>query len=314
MPKTEPLVSIVIPAYNHAGYLPEAIDSVLVQRYPRVELIVLDDGSTDSTRQVLERYGSRFRWESHANVGQSATLARGWAMARGQVLAYLSADDRLEREAVAEAIAVLETQDDVVATYCDFTLIDPQSRVVRRVRAPDYDYGDMLGNVNCLPGPGAFFRRSAYEQAGVWDPSLRQMPDYDFWLRLGLCGRFVRIPKVLASFRVHPASMTYGVVSPERAREAVIIVSRLLGRRDLPAPVAALGDTALANAWLSCAQLDLRAGRLRAASAAVRHAVRFDARVLLRPRTVRMLANALVNRAGHRLLWSLRALVARAPQ
>jgi glycosyltransferase involved in cell wall biosynthesis len=88
-----PLVSIVVPAYNHADYLKECIESILAQDYPRVELIVLNDGSTDMTPAILLAYGDRFRWENQANMGQSATLNKGWAMASGDILAYLSADD-----------------------------------------------------------------------------------------------------------------------------------------------------------------------------------------------------------------------------
>jgi glycosyltransferase involved in cell wall biosynthesis len=76
-----PLVSIVVPAYNHADYLARAIDSVLAQDYKYLELIVLDDGSTDNIRQVLEQYGSAFHWEAHANLGQSDTMKRGCPIA-----------------------------------------------------------------------------------------------------------------------------------------------------------------------------------------------------------------------------------------
>ena len=78
-------VSIVIPAYNHARFLGQAIESVLAQTHPQVELIVLDDGSTDGTREVLAKYAGRFHCESQANMGQAATLNKGWAMARAMI-------------------------------------------------------------------------------------------------------------------------------------------------------------------------------------------------------------------------------------
>lgn len=311
MPRPDLVVTIVIPAYNAAGYLSQAIDSVLAQEYPNVELIVLDDGSRDATRQVLERYGDRFRWESHANIGQAATQTKGWAMGRGEVLAYLSADDRLEPFAVSESVAALQAHPEAVATYCDFTLIDPASRVLRRVRAGDYDYREMLVNGVCLPGPGAFFRRAAYERAGPWDASLRQMSDYDFWLRLGLCGPFLRIPKPLAAFRIHAESQTFAAVSAERAREPVVIVSRLFERADLPADLVPLRARAVANAHLVSAQLHLRAGRPAAAWQAIVEAARLEPRSLFAARAARMLLNALLNRIGHRALWSLRGLSTR---
>lgn len=310
MSASQPVVSVVIPAYNHARYVDEAIQSVLSQDYPHVELIVLDDGSRDNTREVLESYGNRFRWESHANMGQAATLAKGWAMARGDILGYLSADDRLEPTAVSESLARFTTHSETVATYCDFELIDPHSRVVRRVSTPDYEYREMLVNVTCPPGPGAFFRRSAYEKAGPWDSTLRQMPDYDFWLRLGLVGPFSHIPRVLAGFRVHDASQTYGQVNPERATEPVRIVSRLFERPGLPPELVRLRAQAVANAELVSAQLHSRAGRFAEGWRAVRRAAALDPKAIRSMRTARLVVNAALNRVGHRVLWSLKSLIA----
>src|SRR5688572_17065204 len=90
-----PLVSIVVPSYNHARYLGEAIDSILAQDYPKIELIVIDDGSTDGSPEILRGYGKRFHWELQTNQGQVATLNRGWMMSRGDIIGYLSADDVL---------------------------------------------------------------------------------------------------------------------------------------------------------------------------------------------------------------------------
>lgn len=302
-----PTVSIVIPAYNHAGYLREAIDSVLGQDYGAVELIVLDDGSTDNTLEVLRSYGSRFRWETQRNMGQAATLAKGWALASGDVLGYLSADDRLEPMAVSETVGVLESQPGLVAAYPDFNLIDPDSRVVRRVEAPDYDYSKMLSEVVCLPGPGSLFRRLAYDRAGAWDPRLRQMPDYDFWLRLGLYGPFVRIPKVLASFRVHNASQTFGPVSVERANEPAMIVSRIFAHADFPVQLQSLKRTCLANAALTSAQLHIRSGRLVEGWKAVKLAAATRPQVLASARATRLLFNAVFNRIGHKVLWTVKS-------
>src|SRR5690349_6912099 len=100
MPAEQPLVSIVIPSYNHARYLAAAIESVLAQDHPRVELIVIDDGSTDGSAAVLEKYRGRFHWEVQRNQGQAATMNRGWRLSRGEILAYLSADDVLLPQAV----------------------------------------------------------------------------------------------------------------------------------------------------------------------------------------------------------------------
>lgn len=303
----EPLVSLVIPAYNHGIFVAEAVRSVLAQDYPAVELIVIDDGSTDDTSAVLTNLGSGFYWETQPNAGQARTLEKGWRLARGEVLGYLSADDVLAPSAVRESMAELAAHPEAVATYCDFNLIDPASRVVRRVETPDFSYRDMLVNVSCPPGPGAFFRRAAYEASGPWNPAYRQMPDYDFWLRLGLNGCFIRIPRVLAGFRVHEASQTYSRTTPERATEPVRIVDQILRHPDLPPELRTQGRHARANAHLVSAQLHLRAGRILSGGRDVAVALRYAPGSVLSQRVLRLLANAMLNRAGHRLLWQVKS-------
>lgn len=302
-----PLVSLVIPAYNHADYLPEAVRSVLAQDYPALELIVVDDGSTDNTVEILSELGSGFYWESQKNMGQSYTLTRGWSLAKGDILGYLSADDLLEPSAVRTSVAALMTMPDIIATYCDFNLIDPQSRRVRTVQLPEYSYDHMLAQVICPIGPGAFFRRSAYLQSGPWNTSYRQMPDYDFWLRLGQKGRFLHLPQVLSGYRVHEASQSYSITTPERAAEPVLIVSGVLNEGTAKNLDSRLKEYALASANLVSAQLHLRAGRFYESFLSIRQAVRYSARAVLAWRTLRMLGNAAINRTAHRLLWKIRS-------
>ena len=303
-----PLVSIVIPAYNLAAYLGEAIDSVLAQDYPNVELIVLDDGSTDDTRDVLRRYAGRFRFESHPNIGQAATLNQGWRMAKGSILSYLAADDVLAPNAVSRSVGLLAARPELVMTYCDFALIDPRSRPIRRVRAPDYDYRALAVDLVCAPGPGVLFRRAAFEAAGEWNDALRQIPDFEYWLRLGLRGPFQRIPEVLASYRVHDESQSFARVPAERADEIVSVISGFYGSNALPPALVAERPRALSNAHVLSARLHLRAGRLGAGLAHLRDAFRLWPRNLLRPRTLRLLANALLNRFGHKLFWQFNRL------
>lgn len=304
-----PLVSLVIPAYNHANYLPQAIRSILAQDYPHVELIVIDDGSTDETENALAELGSQFAWISQSNMGQSKTLTRGWEMAKGDVLGYLSADDVLEPGAVSASVAALISTPGAVATYCDFNLLDPHSRIVRRVTLQEFHYDEMLAHVSCPVGPGAFFLRSAYLQSGPWNPCYQQMPDYDFWLRLGLYGTFVHLPQVLAGFRVHEGSQTYSIITPERAAEPVLIVTGVLNEGTAKHLDAGLRECALTNANLVSAQLHLRAGRFYSAFHSVREALRLSVRTVLTRRALRLLLNAAINRTAHRLLWKARSIL-----
>ncbi|MGO9950861.1 MAG: glycosyltransferase family 2 protein [Dissulfurispiraceae bacterium] len=297
-----PLVSIVIPTYNSAHYLEDAINSVTIQDYPQIELIVLDDGSTDNTESILRKYNDCLVWARHPNMGQALTLNKGWKMSKGSILSYLSADDVLLPTAVSTSVKYLRANPETVLTYCDFNLIDQKSRIIRQVSSPSFSYHDLVVKQICQPGPGVFFRRKTFETVGGWDGSFRQMPDFEYWLRLGLAGQFLRIPEVLASFRVHDQSQTYARASEDRCNEPVKIISKFFEINDLTSDLAAAKEEALANAYLFSAQLHWRSGRCRKAIAAVFNTFRLYPRTLLSLRTFRIINNALFNRAAHKLL------------
>ena len=298
-----PVVSIVIPVYNGAEYLDEAVQSILAQDYPSIELIVLDDGSTDGTREVLGKYTGRFYWETHENIGQASTLNKGWLMSKGEILAYLSADDILLSGAVSRSVENLRMNPESVLVYCDFNLIDPSSMVLRQVRMPNYDYRKMVTRTIRPPGPGAFFTRKAFESAGLWDSSLKQSPDYEYWLRLGLEGPFLRIPRVLASLRVHEASQSFAKVDESGAGEPVRVTSRYYRTQRVPPEIRRCENEALSNAHVMAARMHLRAGRWRAALGSLRKALVLHPKNLYSLRTIRVIANGLFNRMGHRMRW-----------
>jgi glycosyltransferase involved in cell wall biosynthesis len=294
-----PLVSIVVPAYNHGRYLAACIDSILCQTYGLIELIVLDDGSTDNTRAVLECYRDRVRWETQSNSGQAATLNRGWLICKGDLLAYLSADDVLYPEAVANAVAVLQANPSTVVAYPDFDLIDAASRRLRRITAPEFDVHDLYFRLVCHPGPGALFRRSAWRAVGPWNPDLRQNPDLDFWMRMALQGDFRRIPTALAAFRVHPESQTFRRADAQRAEEPTVIVEQFLGRSDLPGWLRREEAHIRAAGHLASAQLHLHAGRWRTALGHTFAAWASSPRAVFAWRTLRMMRSAVFSRFIH---------------
>ena len=296
-----PLVSIVIPTYNHAAYLAEAVQSVLAQGYPNTELIVLDDGSTDDTRAVLERYGNRFYWETQENMGQAETLNKGWRMSKGGILAYLSPDDILAPNAVSTSVKHLLKDPNVVMTYCDYDLIDADSVFVRRVRAPDFNYRDVVVRFVCPPGPGAFFLRSAFEAAGPWDGALRQIPDYEFWLRLGLQGRALKIPEVLASFRVHGGSQTFAEADEKKSEEYVDVISAYYRSRRVPPDVLEAKDEALSNAYIFAARSHLRSKRYARGLSRLSKGLRLYPRNTS-IRTARVIGHGLFNHIRHEFL------------
>lgn len=225
-----PLVSIVTPAHNQAGYLAAAMSSVLTQDYPALEYIVIDDGSDDETWAVAQIQArqdpSRVRLIQQKNAGQAATLNRGWSVARGEILAYLSSDDCLCPGAVSAMVAALQASRDVAVAYCDFWLIDANGQRLRQVKTAEFDAKALHVDLVCQPGPGAFFRRNLFDVTGGWDPRRRQVPDFEFWMRAAGYGKFMRVPCCLAEYRIHENSASFRVMPPERADEIVDVVQR----------------------------------------------------------------------------------------
>jgi glycosyltransferase involved in cell wall biosynthesis len=303
-----PLVSIVIPTYNHASYLDSAIESILEQDYPKVELLVFNDGSTDHTHELLQKYSGEFYWETQENMGQAATLNKGWQIAKGEVLSYLSSDDVLLPHAVSTSVEYLMAEEDVVMTYCDFDMIDTDGEFVRHIQAPYLCYRDMVVKWRTLPGPGAFLRRGAAENAGPWDTFLRHIPDHEYWLRLGLQGRFKKIPETLALFRVHDESQSFARTEEFRTKEYLYVARTYFALDGVPESVRAGKSETFSNAYIASARLHLAGGRYVEGAKSLCRALRLCPRNLSL-RTFHVLAYGLWNRTRHRFRQRVRDLL-----
>ena len=255
MNDTLPLVSIITPAYNRASYLDETIQSVLTQDYPRIEYIVLDDGSTDNTREVLQKYTGRLTWETQLNMGETRTVNKGFSMAHGEIVAVVNSDDPLLPGAISSAVSFMQEHPDVLAAYPDWNYIGPDSRVTGHIQVPEGDYLFMLRRHHCSIGPGAFMRRSAFELAGMRDPNFKYVADFEYWLRLGLYGKFARIPKTLATWRVHPDAVSLSHQGAAMAEEHIRMIEKFYSLPDLPPEVLRLRREAFVGAHLIAAQV-----------------------------------------------------------
>lgn len=297
MTQTLPLVSIVTPAYNQAEYLAETIESVLAQDYPHIEYIVIDDGSTDNTQSVLERFHGRLRYERQENMGQARTLNKGWAMAGGALIGYLSSDDRLDPKAVSQLVQALTQHPEAVVAYCDFELIDIKSRVFRKVRTEDYDSKRLSVDLVCQPGPGALFRRSVFDSTGGWAESLRQVPDFEFWLRAARSGSFVRVPKLLAQYRIHEGSASFRPTSFERSMEIVNVMDGYWNGQSNP-----VASKSMATARLLAAKSHAQSGRIKESMVQFGKALRHQPTIILSLAPWRIYLSGLLRRALHRML------------
>lgn len=302
MRDADALVSVVIPAYNASVFLGQTLDSVLAQTHAELEVIVVDDGSTDATPDLLRGYGERIRALRQANAGQAAARNRGAQVARGEFIAFLDSDDLWDADKIARQVALLARHPAALATWCDHRMIDAEGRLIAASAALNYPRpsGDILRALllgPCIITPGlVLLRRAAFEATGGFDeaPMMRGHEDYALWMRLATRGSFVYSPETLVSYRRHAGQATRQSLYEMQMARAKL--RGLLGIRDA---IAAQRDNDLKRlyAWL------LAESHVIAAWAARRMGDARDARqlaaraVALRPcsaRAWRALASALI--------------------
>lgn len=293
--KEMPLVSIITPTYNQADYLAETIESVLAQDYQNIEYIVLNDGSSDHTEDVLRRYDGRIKWETQPNMGQPKTLNKGWDTAQGKYLGYLSSDDVLHPAAVSELVKALESDSAIVCAYPDSNLIDEKSIVVKERVCRDFHLEDLIICQECYIGPGAIFRSDTYRTVGGWKTSLKLAPDREFWMRLARHGRFYFETKVLAGYRVHRESISYKVVSEEVSREYIEVLDDYFSNEDISEAMRDRKSEAYGRAKFIIARNAFRAGNIARGIAVYREACR-DYPSLKKPKYILQLIKNIIGK------------------
>ena len=210
-----PLVSIVTPSFNQAAFLEETVLSVLKQDYPAIEYIIVDGGSTDGSREIIERYSDRLGWwVSEPDKGQTDALNKGFARANGEILAWLNSDDTYLPGALAQAVERLQQNPEVGMVYGDANLVDKAGRVIGKFPAAQTDYRRLRRGYVHIPQQSAFFRASLWKQVGPLDPSFYFAMDYDLWVRLAHLRPLLYTPQLWANFRLHESGKS--VVSDDR--------------------------------------------------------------------------------------------------
>ena len=217
-----PIVSVVTPSYNQAPFLEETLRSVLDQDYPELEYLVVDDGSTDGSVEIIRRYEDRLAWwTTQENAGQPAAINRGMARARGEYLAYLNSDDTLLPGAISRMVAELQADPSLLFVYGDSVLTDEASQETGLLEARPLDMAAMVRACDChIPQPSSLWRRRAWELAGPFNESGYYFFDWEFFLKASGFGPGKRISVPLSTYRLHPESKSIAAPLP-KAREYV---------------------------------------------------------------------------------------------
>lgn len=215
MSGTSPLASIIIPCYNTAAYLPHAIKSALDQTYSPIEIVVIDDGSTDDTASIVAQYkNSAIKYVYQSNKGLSAARNTGIRMATGEYIALLDADDLWERDKLHKQIELLKKYPSCGMVFTDYSTFNTEGVLSRTRNADRHDgsvsYEQLLSRLNFIYCT-VVIRCEVFEQCGYFDESLRSIEDYDMWLRIAQQFEIRGIRESLACIRIHNSSMTCNV-------------------------------------------------------------------------------------------------------
>ncbi len=258
-----PLVSVIIPNYNYACYLPQAIDSVLAQTYAPVEIIVVDDGSRDDSLAVLKSYGARLRWVTQPNQGVAAARNHGARLSQGSYLAFLDADDYWLPAKLERQLERFLQNPELGLVYCGVAEFNESGTVSLRQEGAE---GGVLQELLLLRRP-AFFGggsgfvtpRALFEEAGGFDEHLSTSADWDLALRLAARRPFGFVSEILLKYRLHNSNMHANVGVMER--DMMLVYAKAF--EQAPAEVRALRRASYGRLHMVLAGSYFQAGQYR---------------------------------------------------
>lgn len=201
-----PLVSIIIPAYNASRYIREALESALRQTQKNVEIIVVDDGSTDNTIEYIQSYGDRVRLIEQSNKGAASARNLGAKEARGLWLAFLDADDVWAPEKLERQISGIGGRN---WSYTDMEFIGGVNDGLRDSQFTKKHEAQVLKELvqgNFISTSTVLIKRETFEESGGFDESLRSIQDWELWTRVAERNPIVYVDEPLARYRIHPSS------------------------------------------------------------------------------------------------------------
>ncbi|HUN07790.1 MAG TPA: glycosyltransferase [Aggregatilineales bacterium] len=211
---TQQTISVIVPCFNQAHYLNNAIESLLVQTRRPNEIIIVNDGSTDNTAEVAGRYGSPIILINQANMGISGALNTGYRAATSDLVTVLASDDTLEPSSLEKRMKLLETHPEWRVVYSDVAFMNDTGELLGRYSQmmpelqPSGNVFGVLARYNLMPFHAFLFRRECLEKCGYFDETLHWMEDYEFLLRLASHYDFYYLDEPLANYRVHAGQTT----------------------------------------------------------------------------------------------------------
>jgi glycosyltransferase involved in cell wall biosynthesis len=207
------LVTIVVPAYNAESFIAQTIKSVIAQTYPHWELIVVDDGSTDSTADIVSSFnnpGIRYIYQENRGLGEARNT--GIRLAQSEIVTFLDADDLWNSKFLEKMVGLLNHHPQAAAVYCGFQYINSQGQPVGnpslKVVPPESFHATLIHRGNWLVPCAVVLRKGLVKKVGLFDGSLWGVEDTDMWIRLSARHTFVGLSEILVRYRIHGGNMS----------------------------------------------------------------------------------------------------------
>lgn len=232
MQSSQPLVSVVIPCYNHENFVQDSIQSVIDQDYENIELIIIDDGSQDnSVLKIQEMIESckkrfvRFEFRSRANVGLSGTLNEALEWCEGKYFSAIASDDQMLSNKTAIQVKYLEKNKEVVAVFGGVVLIDESNEQidVKLGGGQFYSFEDIILHNYNLPAPTQMIRLNSMKKIGGYNPTLF-IEDWYIWLKLSQIGSIYTLRNTLCLYRMHSNNSSKNIIKMNKARLDILSV------------------------------------------------------------------------------------------
>lgn len=248
-----PQVSVIIATYNRSKLLRLAVDSVLAQSHPAIEIIVVDDGSTDDTARVMAEYAGQVIYIRQPNRGVEAARNQGFRAASGEYLTFLDDDDLLLPTKLERQARVLDSEPEIGLVYCGYYHIDKDGNCLERVSfLPDVTLQQLV-IINVIWSGAPLIRRQCLEKVGLFDEETWGCSaDWDMWLRIAQAGyRFACVQEPLGAYRIQPDSMMANV--PKLEHGVFAALDKVFSDPELPSDIRAMKPQAYGNThlWLS---------------------------------------------------------------
>ncbi len=256
-----PEVSVIIPTYNAAAYLPDALQSALAQTVLDLEVLVVDDGSTDETATLMRTYGPPVRYLPQPNGGVAAARNRGIAESRGRYVAFLDADDVWLPHKLERQLAALAGRQGFRACCTAYRVVAADLAPLRMQHSlrsnPTLEHLLTIGNVIGTPST-VLAERALFLEQGGFDPALSQCADWEMWLRLAAVTSFLYLDEPLIQYRQHGANMSRQV--PLLEKDSLRVLEKGFAMPALPDSLQSRRRSAFAHTYMVLAGSYYHAG------------------------------------------------------